>query len=234
MARQTKTVLVLDVGGTKVKVGGTGRSELIRIPSGPKMTARNMVVEVKKALGGWKYDVVSIGFPGPVVNGHIAERAEATSAPAGSASTSPAFGDPVHVINDAAMQALGSYEGGRMLFLGLGTGLGSALVLEGVVAPMELAHLPYKKGLTYEDYVGVRGLERLGKKRWRKHVEKVVALLLHGLQCSYVMLGGGQTKLLKQLPAHARQGNNLHAIEGGIRIWTDDRRGDERRADDRN
>ncbi len=220
MARQALKVLVIDVGGTKVKVGGTGRKELIRIPSGPKMTARQMAEQVKKSLNGWTYDAVSIGFPGPVENGRIAEEPKNLGHGWVGFDFKKAFGAPVKVINDAAMQALGSYAGGRMLFLGLGTGLGSALVLDGgVVAPMELAHLPYRKGMTYEDYLGVRGLDRLGKKRWRKHVGTVVGLLRHGLQCGYVMLGGGQTKLLKELPEGARLGNNLHAIEGGIRLW---------------
>ena len=222
MARQARKVLVIDVGGTKVKVGGTGRKELIRIPSGPKMTARQMAEQVKKALGGWEYDAVSIGFPGPVENGHIADEPKNLGGGWVGFDFKRAFGAPVKIINDAAMQALGSYEGGRMLFLGLGTGLGSALVIDGVVAPMELAHLPYRKGMTYEDYLGVRGLERLGKKRWRKHVEKVVALLRHGLQCGYVKLGGGQTKLLKELPDGVRLGDNLHAIEGGIRLWANE------------
>ncbi|MFT3841669.1 MAG: ROK family protein [Myxococcaceae bacterium] len=210
---------MIDVGGTKVKVGGTGRAELIRIPSGPKMTAAQMVKEVKAALGGWKYDAVSIGFPGPVRGNKILE--EPVNLGTGWTTTDFAkgFGAPVKLINDAAMQALGSYEGGNMLFLGLGTGLGSAMVLDGHVAPLELAHLPYRKGLTYEDYLGIRGLERLGKKRWRHHVEKVVKILAHGMQAGYVVLGGGQTKELKELPEGVKLGNNLHAIEGGLRLW---------------
>jgi len=214
-----KQVLVIDVGGTKVKVGGTGRKELLRIPSGPKMTAAQMVKEVRAALGGWKYDAVSIGFPGPVRNNKIVEEPVNLGTGWTTIDFAKAFGAPVKLINDAAMQALGSYEGGNMLFLGLGTGLGSAMVLEGHVAPLELAHLPYRKGLTYEDYLGLRGLERMGKKRWRRHVEKVVKLLAHAMQAKYVVLGGGQTKELKELPEGVKLGNNLHAIEGGLRLW---------------
>ena len=219
MAKDQRVVLVIDVGGTKIKVGGTDRPELLRIPSGPKMTAAEMVREVKQALAGWKYDCVSIGFPGPVRDNHILEEPKNLGKGWVAIDFSKAFGAPVKVINDASMQALGSYEGGNMLFLGLGTGLGSALVIDGRVAPLELAHLPYRKGGSYEDYLGVRGLERLGKKRWRKHVEKVVALLAHGLQASYVVLGGGQTKELKEIPKGVKLGNNLHAIEGGLRLW---------------
>jgi polyphosphate glucokinase len=214
-----KQVLVIDVGGTKVKVGGTGRKELLRIPSGPKMTAAQMVKEVRAALEGWKYDAVSIGFPGPVRDNKIVEEPVNLGGGWTTIDFAKAFGAPVKLINDAAMQALGSYEGGAMLFLGLGTGLGSAMVLEGHVAPLELAHLPYRKGLSYEDYLGLRGLERLGKKRWRHHVAKVVKLLAHGMQAEYVVLGGGQTKELKELPEGVKLGNNLHAIEGGLRLW---------------
>ncbi len=214
-----KQILVIDVGGTKVKVGGTGRKELLRIPSGRKMTAHQMVKEVKAALAGWKYDAVSIGFPGPVHGNKIVEEPVNLGTGWTTIDFAKAFGAPVKLINDAAMQALGSYEGGSMLFLGLGTGLGSALVLDGHVAPLELAHLPYRKGLTYEDYLGIRGLERMGKKRWRHHVAKVVKLLAHGMQAGYVVLGGGQTKELKKLPEGVKLGNNLHAIEGGLRLW---------------
>lgn len=214
-----KTILVIDVGGTKVKVGGTGRAELLRIPSGPKMTAAQMVKEVKAALNGWKYDAVSIGFPGPVRGDKILEEPVNLGTGWTTIDFAKGFGAPVKLINDAAMQALGSYEGGSMLFLGLGTGLGSALVVDGNVQPLELAHLPYRKGLSYEDYLGIRGLERMGKKRWRHHVAKVVKLLAHGMQAGYVVLGGGQTKELKDLPEGVKLGNNLHAIEGGLRLW---------------
>jgi polyphosphate glucokinase len=210
------TVLVIDVGGTnlKVSVGSTG--DVIKIPSGPDMTAARMADEVKKAVAGRDYDVVSIGYPGPVVNGRPASEPHNLGAGWMRFDYAKAFGKPVRVVNDAAMQALGSYQGGRMLYLGLGTGLGSAFVGDGVLEPLELAHLPYRKNRTYEDYLGLRGLQRMGRKKWQRHVEKVVELLKHGLQADYVMLGGGQTKELSSLPPDVRLGTNAHAILGGL------------------
>ncbi len=213
-------VLVIDVGGNNVKVSLSGRKgEPIKVPSGPEMTAPRMAAEVKKVTHGWKYNAVSIGYPGPVVNGRPAEEPANLGPGWRGFDYKKAFGKPVRVVNDAAMQALGSYQGGRMLFLGLGTGLGSALVVKGVLAPMELAHLPYKTGKTYEDFAGARGLKRLGKKKWTEHVHEIVALLKHGLQCDYVVLGGGQTRKLKSLPRGVRVGGNANAVLGGIRIW---------------
>jgi polyphosphate glucokinase len=216
------TVLVIDVGGTnlKVSVGGTG--DVIKIPSGPDMTAARMAEEVTKAVAGRGYDVVSIGYPGPVVNGRPASEPHNLGAGWMRFDYAKAFGKPVRVVNDAAMQALGSYQGGRMLYLGLGTGLGSAFVGDGVLEPLELAHLPYRKNRTYEDYLGLRGLQRMGRKKWQRHVERVVELLKHGLQADYVMLGGGQTKELSSLPPDVRLGTNAHAILGGIRLWNKD------------
>ena len=213
-------VLVVDVGGTNVKVSVTGLKEPIKIPSGSEMTAARMAATVKKAAAGWKYDAVSIGYPGPVVNGKPAKEPANLGAGWMRFDYKKAFGKPVRLINDAAMQALGSYQGGRMLFLGLGTGLGSAFVADGIVDPLELAHLPYRNKRTYEDYVGLRGYKRLGRKKWQRHVEKVVELLRHGLQADYVMLGGGQTKRLKGLPRGVLLGTNAHAILGGIRLWS--------------
>jgi polyphosphate glucokinase len=213
-------VLVIDVGGTNVKVSVTGLKEPIKVPSGREMTAAKMAAEVKKATAGWKYEAVSIGYPGPVINGRPAKEPANLGAGWVRFDYRKAFGKPVRVINDAAMQALGSYQGGRMLFLGLGTGLGSAFVADGVVDPLELAHLPYRGNHSYEDYVGIRGYKRLGRKKWQKHVEKVVELLRHGLQADYVMLGGGNTKKLKDLPSGVRLGNNAHAILGGLRLWS--------------
>ncbi len=219
MKKKRMGVLVIDVGGTHVKVLATGRKEPVKLPSGPKMTAKKMVREVRKAANGWKYSVVSIGYPGPVL--HDRPVAEPHNLGRGwvGFDFKRAFGHPVKVINDAAMQALGSYKGGRMLFLGLGTGLGSALIVDGVLQPMELAHLPYKKGRTYEDYVGIRGLERLGKKKWRRHVFEVVEQLKNSLEADYVALGGGNAKLLKKLPPGARLGSNANAFLGGFRLW---------------
>jgi polyphosphate glucokinase len=213
-------ILVIDVGGTNIKVLATGRKQPVKIPSGPAMTARAMVAAVRKATAGWKYTGVSIGYPGPVVDN--VPLAEPRNLGKGwvKFDFAKAFGFPVKLINDAAMQALGSYEGGRMLFLGLGTGLGSALILQGHVAPMELAHLPYKNGATFEDYVGRRGLERLGKKRWRRHVGEVAGILKAAVVADYVVLGGGNAKLLKQPPEGTRLGDNTNAFRGGFRVWT--------------
>ena len=213
------SILVTDVGGTHVKVIATGRKLPVEIPSGPKMTARKMVAEVKKATAGWKYDAVSIGFPGPVVHGHPVSEPHNLAAGWVGFDFRKAFGRPVRIVNDAAMQALGSYRGGRMLFLGLGTGLGSAVIVDGVLEPMELAHLPYKKGRTYEDYVGLAGLKRLGKRKWRRHVADVVKQLKAALQADYVVLGGGNAKLLAKLPPGARLGTNSNAFRGGYRLW---------------
>jgi polyphosphate glucokinase len=212
-------VLVIDVGGTNVKVSVDGTGDVLKIPSGPDLTAARMAEGVKRAVAGHDYDVVSIGYPGPVANGHPAVEPHNLGAGWVRFDFKKAFGKPVKVVNDAAMQALGSYQGGRMLYLGLGTGLGSAFVGDGTVEPLELAHLPYRNNRTYEDYLGLRGLKRMGRKKWQRHVEKVVELLKHGLQADYVMLGGGQTKKLKGLPPGVRLGTNAHAIQGGLRLW---------------
>jgi len=212
-------VLVIDVGGTNVKVSSTGRKDTIKIPSGPNMTARQMVTAVLKTVKDWKFDVVSIGFPGPVIHGKpLAEPRNLGGGWVGFDFTA-AFKHPVKLINDAAMQALGSYEGKRMLFLGLGTGLGSAMIVDGVLEPMELAHMPYKKGRTYEDYVGLRALKRMGKRKWTKVVEDVVTQFKNGLEADYVVLGGGNAKKLKHLPPGAKLGDNANAFTGGLRLW---------------
>jgi hypothetical protein len=212
-------ILVLDVGGTHVKILATGHKTLIEIPSGPKMTPRKMVADVRKAIDGWEYAVASIGYPGPVL--HDKPVAEPHNLGHGwvGFDFKKALGCPVKIANDAAMQALGHYEGGRMLFLGLGTGLGSALIVDGVLEPMELAHLPYKNGRTYEDYIGLRGFERLGKKKWRQYVFDVVERLKSALEADYVVLGGGNSKRLKKLPPGARLGDNANAFRGGYRLW---------------
>ena len=212
-------ILVIDVGGTHVKALATGHKKRVAIPSGPKMTARKMVAAVQKIIAGWPYDVITIGYPGPVLHGHIVSEPHNLGHGWVGCSFKTAFGHPVRIINDAAMQALGSYEGKRMLFLGLGTGLGSAMIVDGVLEPMELAHLPYKKGRTYEDYVGLAGLKRLGKKKWRRHVNDVVQQLKTALEADYVVLGGGNAGLLKKLPPGARLGDNANAFRGGCRLW---------------
>jgi len=211
-------VLVIDIGGTYVKILATGEKERRRFESGPNMTPRRMVAGVEKLAADWKYDVVSIGYPGIVVKGRIAKEPHNLAPGWIGFNFRAAFKRPVKIINDAAMQALGSYRKGTMLFLGLGTGLGSALVVEGVVVPMELAHLSYRKG-TYEDYLGVRALKRVGKKKWRKHVNECVARLISALHLDDVVLGGGNAKKLSKLPKGCRAGDNANAFLGGFRLW---------------
>jgi polyphosphate glucokinase len=211
-------ILAIDIGGTHVKILANGRKQKREIVSGPKMTARQMVARVKKLAQGWAYDVVSVGFPGPVLhNRPVAEPRNLGSGWMGFDFAS-AFGLPARVVNDAAMQALGSYRGGRMLFLGLGTGLGSAMIVNGNLEPMELGHLPYKKG-TYEDYVGAKGLAHFGKKRWRKLVEDVVERLVAATEPEDIVIGGGNVVHLKKLPQGCRAGNNTNAFVGGFRMW---------------
>jgi polyphosphate glucokinase len=211
-------VLVIDIGGTNVKILATGQDEPRRFPSGPMLTPKRMVAAVKKLAGDWKYEVVSIGYPGMVVrNRPLAEPYNLGRGWTGF-DFGTAFKRPVKVVNDAAMQALGSYKRGKMLFLGLGTGLGSTMIVDGIVEPMELAHLPYKKG-TYEDYAGEGSLKKRGKKKWRRHVADVVKLLIKALEPDDVVLGGGNVKKLKELPDGCRAGDNANAFLGGFRLW---------------
>jgi predicted NBD/HSP70 family sugar kinase len=218
-AKSSHKILVLDVGGTNIKAQATGQKQPRKIPSGPHMTAKDMVRDVKAATRDWKYDRVSIGYPGPVTAGHPVREPVNLGGGWVGFNYKKALGCPVRIVNDAAMQALGSYHGGRMLFLGLGTGLGSAMIVDGILEPMELAHLPYKHGKTYEEYLGLRGLKRLGKKKWRKEVFKITEKLIGALQADYVVLGGGNAKKLKKLPPGARMGRNENAILGGFRLW---------------
>ena len=211
-------VLAIDVGGTNVKLLASGHETRRKFTSGPKMTAKVMVAEARKAASDWQFEVVSIGYPGPVLDGRILAEPYNLGKGWAGFNFEKAFNCPVKVINDAAMQALGSYKGGRMLFLGLGTGLGSAMIIEGALLPMELAHLPYGKG-TYEDYVGLRGIVRFGKKKWKKHVFDVVEKLTAALEPDDVVLGGGNVRLLKALPPKCRAGNNANAFVGGFRLW---------------
>lgn len=214
-------VLAVDVGGTHVKILATGEKESRKFDSGPDMTAKQMVDGVNELAKDWKYDRVTIGYPGPVLhNRPVAEPHNLGKGWLG-VDFSAAFKRPAKVMNDAAMQALGSYKGGKMLFLGLGTGLGSAMIVEGVVEPMELGHLPYRKG-TYEDYVGLRGLNAHGVKKWRKHVEDVVERLVAALEPEDVVLGGGNVKHLEELPPGCRAGDNANAFLGGFRAWKAD------------
>ena len=213
-------VLVVDVGGTNLKILASGQIEPRRVPSGPKLSAAQMVEAVRTLAEGWEYDAVSIGYPGPVRNG--APSGEPPNLGKGwvGFDFAAAFGKPVKLVNDAAMQALGSYDKGKMLFLGLGTGLGSTLIVDGVIVPMELGHLPYRKA-TFEDYVGERGQEREGLRKWRKRVADVVARLQAALLPDEVVLGGGNVSALKALPPGCRAGDNANAFAGGFRLWPD-------------
>jgi polyphosphate glucokinase len=216
--RRMKSVLSVDVGGTHVKILATGKKEKREVTSGSGMTATQMVASVRKLAQDWKYQVVSIGYPGPVLhNRPVAEPRNLGSGWMGF-DFEEAFGRPTKIINDAAMQALGSYRDGKMLFLGLGTGLGSTLIADGILEPMELGHLPYKKA-TYEDYVGARGLRHFGKKRWREHVTDVVARLTAALEPTDIVIGGGNVSKLKELPPGCRAGDNANAFTGGFRMW---------------
>ena len=214
-----RRVLAIDIGGSHVKARVFGRRELRQFESGPDLTARQMVSKVHALTGDWTYEAVSIGYPGIVLHGKVMAEPHNLGPGWVGFDFRKAFNRPTVLLNDAAMQAVGSYEGGRMLFLGLGTGLGSAMIVDGVVAPMELAHLPYKKGRTFEDYVGAAGLKRLGGKKWRRTVSEVVAQLSSLLEADYVVLGGGNARKLKRLPKNARLGSNDFAFLGGFRVW---------------
>ena len=211
-------VLVADIGGNNVKLLATGQSEPRKTESGPLLTPMRMMEQIASLISDWEHDAVSIGYPGPVQDNRPLADPHNLGPGWVSFNFEAAFDRPVKIINDAAMQAIGSYRGGRMLFLGLGTGLGSALIVENIVQPMELGHLPYKKG-TFEDYVGQRGLDRNGKKEWRDDVADVVARLIAALQPTDVVIGGGNVKKLKDLPAGTRAGQNADAFEGGFRLW---------------
>lgn len=211
-------VLVIDIGGTNIKFLATGQTEARKFASGPTMTPDKMVAGVKQMTQDWPYDAVAIGYPGPVIHGCITQEPHNLAPGWRGVDFEAAFGCPVRLINDAAMQALGSFDHGAMMFLGLGTGLGSAMVVQGTVVPMELAHLPYKKG-TYEDYLGLRGLKRLGKKKWRYHVNEVITRLISAMQLDEIVIGGGNAKQLKELPPHCRLGTNANAFVGGFRLW---------------
>jgi polyphosphate glucokinase len=216
--KKQPTVLAVDVGGSHVKALLSTGGERRRFESGPTLTAQQMVDGVLDLTKDLQYDVVSVGVPAQVMAGKVVHDPVNLGEGWAGFDFEAAFGKPTKVVNDAAMQALGSYESGRMLFLGLGTGLGSAMIFDGILEPMELGHLPYKKA-TYEDYVGVRGLMRLGKKRWRKEVADVVRDFAAALSPDYVVLGGGNAKLLKELPAGSRLGANENAFIGGFRLW---------------
>jgi polyphosphate glucokinase len=222
--RKPKKVLVLDVGGTHVKMHVTGHRAGREFASGPALTARQMVEAVRAASTGWRYDAVSIGYPGVVLHGKPIVEPHNLGRGWVGFDYGKAFGKPVRIINDAALQAIGSYKRGRMLFLGLGTGLGSALIVDGVIAPTELAHLPYKRGRSYEEYVGERGRKRLGTKKWRKAVTDVVERLSAALEVDDVVIGGGNARRLQRLPKKARRVSSSNAFIGGLRLWQTDAR----------
>ena len=211
-------VLTIDIGGTNVKCGLTYETK-IKISSGLDLTPQNMIKAVKEATEALSYNAITIGFPGPVLHGSIALEPHNLGRGWVGFNFATEFKQPVRIMNDAAMQALGNYRGGRMLFLGFGTGLGSALIVDGILQPMELAHLPYKNGKTFEDYVGLRGLDRLGKSKWRLHVADVVAQFKAALAPDYIVLGGGNAKLIKILPTGVETSDNSGAFRGGERIW---------------
>ena len=217
-----KSTLAIDIGGTHVKIRIPGEPAKREFESGPTLTPKQMVDGVKKLATGWKFDSISIGLPAPIRNNKPVKNPVNMGPGWMDFDYDADFGVPVKIINDAAMQAVGSYKAGRMLFLGLGTGLGSCLIVDHSVVPLELAHMPYRKGKTFEDYVGLRGLKKLGKKRWRKHVSEVCDILYAALLPDEIVIGGGNVKNLKELPDHCRAGDNANAFEGGFRLWQKD------------
>ena len=217
-----KKVLVIDIGGSNIKLFATGQPGRLKIPSGRTLTPRQLLKDVREATAGWKYDVVTIGYPGAILRGKIAREPINLGPGWRGFNFARALGKPVRLMNDAAMQALGSYRGRSMLFLGLGTGLGTTVIRDGVVIPLEVAHLPYRDGKSYEQFIGDAGLFALGKKRWRRHVFAVVEMMLEAFVADYAVLGGGNVRLLEELPPRSRRGNNANAFRGGELIWHDE------------
>lgn len=214
------SILVIDIGGTKLKMLVTGETEPRKVASGKRMTPSRLVDVVKEITDGWKYDAISIGYPGQV--GSLGPRSEPGNLGSGwvGFNFGAAFGLPVRIVNDAAMQALGSYEGGRMLFLGLGTGLGSALIVENVIIPLELGQILHKDGVTLGELVGRKGLKKLGKEPWRAIVNDAVTSFTRAFGVDYVVIGGGNAKNVRKLPPVSRLGHNLTAFRGGFRLWS--------------
>jgi hypothetical protein len=212
-------VLLLDIGGSHVKLAFSHQRTETRIPTGPTMTPGRLMRKVVREIEGEPYDAVAVGYPGLVVRGQVARDPPNLGRGWVGYDFERVLGRPTRILNDAALQALGAYRGGRMLFLGLGTGLGCAMILDGTIAPMELAHLPYKKGREYEGYLGQAGLERLGRRKWQKEVFDVVELLIRALEPDYVTLGGGNVSRLRALPPHCVRGDNRDSITGASRLW---------------
>lgn len=215
----SRKVLTIDIGGSNVKCLVQGETTPRKFPSGPTLTPEALVAGVRQTVGDWDYDVVSVGFPAPVGSSGLTREPVNLGPGWVGFDFAGALGRPTKLINDAAMQAYGSYQGGRLLFIGLGTGLGSALVVNGQIAPLELAHLPYRKDRSFEDYVGQRGLDRAGFKKWQRHVFAVIELLRAALVAEDVVVGGGNAKKLPELPQGVRRGDNRLAFEGGFRLW---------------
>ena len=215
-------ILVIDIGGTNIKLLASGKRTPVKVPSGPHLTPRPMVNEVLEATNDWSFDAVSIGYPGPVARNKPTKEPVNLGKGWTKFNYERAFGRPVRMINDAAMQALGSYAGRTMLFLGLGTGLGNTLVIDGIVVPLELAHLPYEDGKTYEEMIGEAGLKRLGKRKWRRHVHAIVELLAEATNADYTVIGGGNVRFLDELGVNVRRGSNANAFRGGFRLWDDE------------
>ena len=228
-ASKKKTVLVVDVGGTHIKLALSTSKERVKFASGPRFTPRGLMAAVAKATADWKYDLVSMGIPTPVVHNRPAREPQNLGKGWMKFDFEKAFGKPCRLINDAAMQALGSYEGGRMLFIGLGTGLGSALVLDDVVVPLELGELSYSPKYTYEDMLGREGRKRLGQDHWEKALHEIVARLRMAFVTDYITIGGGNAKRIEKLPDGARLGDNRFALLGGLRVWGIGRTGVERK-----
>lgn len=214
-------ILVIDIGGSNIKILATGQPERIKIPSGNNFSPEEMVPLIKENASGWKYDVVSIGFPGIVRNNKIITEPVNLGDGWKRFDFEKAFGCPVKIINDAAMQALGGYENKKLLFLGFGTGLGTAMVINNTIIPMEAGHLPYKKG-TFENYVGKEYLTKSGSKKWEKHVNNCIEKFTHVFQPDDILLGGGNSKLLSYVPENSRLGTNKNAFLGGFRLWEED------------
>ena len=215
-------ILVIDIGGTNVKLLATGQRTPTKVPSGPRFTPRQLVDEVREATEGWEFDAISIGYPGPVSRNKPKQEPVNLGEGWTRFNYERAFGRPVRMINDAAMQALGSYSGRTMLFLGLGTGLGNTLVMDGVVRPVQRAHLPYENSKTYEEMIGEAGLKRLGKRKWRRHVHAIVDLLAEATNADYTVIGGGNVRFLDELGPNVRRGSNANAFRGGFRLWDDE------------
>ena len=222
MAEQAKIVLAIDIGGSHVKIMSSAGGEERKAKTGPDMDAAAMADAVEKLAAGLQYDVIAMGYPGPVVHNRILAEPHNLAPGWIGFDFAKRLGKPARIVNDALMQAIGSYEGGRMLFLGLGTGLGAAMIVDNVAQPMELAHLPYRSGRTFEDYLGEAGLLKRGHAKWEQHVFAAVEQLTAALEPDYVMIGGGNVEALKKLPPKTRRGDNANAFKGGFALWLDE------------